>query len=63
MIWFPPGRAIAQMSTESGPGIRERKVLKGKRGGCYPSLRAPTLRLPNPVAFYKTLLIPLESVF
>lgn len=61
MIWFPPGRAIAQMSTESGPGVKEGKVLKGK-GGCYPSLRAPTLRLPNPIAFYKMLLILLESV-
>lgn len=27
MIWFPPGRAIAQMSTESGPGVKEGKVL------------------------------------
>lgn len=61
MIWFPPGRAIAQMSTESGPGVKEGKVLKGE-GDCYPSLRAPTLQLPNPTAFYKTLLILLESV-
>lgn len=61
MIWFPPGRAIAQMSTESGPGVKEGKVLEDK-GGCYPSLRAPTLQLPNPIAFYKTLLILLESV-
>lgn len=61
MIWFSPGRAIAQMSTESGPGAKVGKVLIGK-GGCYPSLRAPTLRLPNPIAFYKTLLILLESV-
>lgn len=30
MIWFPPGRAIAQMSTESGPGVKEGRVLKGK---------------------------------
>lgn len=61
MIWFPPGRAIAQMSTESGPGVKEGKVLKGE-GGYYPSLRAPTLRLPNPTACYKILLILLESV-
>lgn len=62
MIWFPPGRAIAQVSTESGPGVKEGKVLYGKGKDCYPSLRAPTLQLPNPVAFYKTLLILLESV-
>lgn len=50
------------MSTESGPGVKEGKVLKGE-GGYYPSLRAPTLRLPNPTACYKILLILLESVF
>lgn len=60
MIWFPPGRAIAQMSTESGPGVKEGRVLKVK--GLLPRLRAPTLRLPNPIAFYKTLLILSESV-
>ena len=61
MIWFPPGRATAQMCTESGPGVKEGKVLKGE-GDCYPSLRAPILQLPNPTAFYKTLLNLLESV-
>lgn len=61
MIWFPPGRAIAQMSTESGLGVKEGKVLEGEGGG-YPSLRAPALQLPNPTAFEKTLLILLESV-
>ena len=47
MIWFPPGRAIAQMSTESGPGGGgggSRKV----KGGRHPSLGAPTLWPPSP---------------
>lgn len=52
MIWFSPGRAIAQMSTESGPGVEEGTVLIGK-GGCCPSLRAPTLDSPTPLHFIK----------
>lgn len=62
MIWFPPGRAIAQMSTESGPGIKGKEGLKRSKGGggCHPCLRAPTLL--NPMAFCKTSLILLESV-
>lgn len=61
MIWFPPGRAIAQMSTESGPGIKEGKVLKDqRRGRCHSSLRVPTLL--NLMAFCKTNLILMESV-
>lgn len=38
MIWFPPGRAIAQMSTESGPGIKGKEGLKRSKGGGVPPL-------------------------
>lgn len=47
MIWFPPGRAIAQMSTESGPGVKEGKVLKGE-GGLLPQSQGPNSLTPQP---------------
>ena len=60
MIWFPPGRAIAQMSTESGPGGEGGRVLKGG-GGMPPRSWGPNSPTPSPPALYETPLFSLES--
>ena len=53
MIWFPPGRAIAQVSTESGPGGEGGRVLKGGRGMLPQSWGPNSPTPPAPLHFMK----------